>query len=287
MGITATGGTLNVNETVTSAGAGTITLTATGATSDVVVATGKSVTSTGGNIAINAPKDITLTGTGAVITSGTGTITLTADSDNATSGAISANNSTTAIQAGSGLVTLLARSGIAAGTTIDNVTATNTATGNIVIADTAGGLTISTGGINQFTGGTVDVSSAGTLTIATDVTTGRGGVDRDPVWQRRGELHRKKESAATVVAAEQSHPLRAGSQRRGQVIINLAYGGVEICLRIALKSAAQGQRTVFERIAVAVFALFQVEITAHEGRVRLIDAGEHSNVASQLVKRSQ
>ena len=33
VGVTATGGTLNVNETVTSGGAGTITLTATGATS--------------------------------------------------------------------------------------------------------------------------------------------------------------------------------------------------------------------------------------------------------------
>ena len=83
--VTADGGTITANENVSNSGGGAVTLTATGATSDVVVAAGKSVTSTLGSgvVTVNADRTITLNDGATVATSdgtstGTGTVTLNA-----------------------------------------------------------------------------------------------------------------------------------------------------------------------------------------------------------------
>ncbi len=110
------GGTITVDNggpanAITVVGIGTITLDANGLAADIVVNDG--IQSVGGAILLTADDDVSFDAPGD-ITSTTGNITITADADNLTAGAITMVDGTI-INAGSGLIDLNARGNIALG----------------------------------------------------------------------------------------------------------------------------------------------------------------------------
>ena len=154
--------TLTVSGLVAAAGAGTVVLTAEGATSDIVL--NADVQSATGTLTLSAGENVTLNA-GNMAT--TGAINLTAGK------AIS--------EAGAGFVTSgLLTTQSSTGTTLNGVNqvtgfnATNTAAGDIRLANT--GL-LNIVAISE-TGGNVSISNAGTVTVSGAVTAaGSGGVD--------------------------------------------------------------------------------------------------------------
>lgn len=142
-------GTITVVGNVSAAGAGTVDLVATGTGSDILV--NADVTSTSGNVSLNAANNITLNA---------GNLTTTGDVNITAGGAIS--------EAGTGLISggTLTTSSVT-GTLLDNANlvaqfqATNSTSGNVSLSNDADLKII---GIDE-TGGNVSLSVAGTITV--------------------------------------------------------------------------------------------------------------------------
>ena len=144
--LAATGGTETLGSAVTANGAGTVTLNATGASSDILV--NATVGSTSGNIQATAGRNITLNG-GNISTSGNVALT-------ASAGAIS--ELSTSFINGAALTTISAT-----GTTLNNnntvtgFNANNSMSGDIQLANTSSVLTVS--GISEVNGGNVIINN--------------------------------------------------------------------------------------------------------------------------------
>ena len=155
--------TVNANVSVTG-GAGSITL----ARQNVLQSANTTISSTGGNIALSANANITLTGNAAVSTSSTGTVTLTA-----TAGAITTGNG--GLIAGSGLVTLSSGDGDHGDNGGDHVDGEQQPEWKHRHSE-HGALTIGGAGISQTGSGTVQVmATGGSLTANQSVTSDGNG----------------------------------------------------------------------------------------------------------------
>ncbi|MCY2990939.1 MAG: autotransporter-associated beta strand repeat-containing protein, partial [Planctomycetota bacterium] len=162
--LTATGNTLTLGSTVTAGGSGTVTLAATGATSDILVTA--TVSSTSGAIGATAGRNVTLS-TGDVTTSGNVTLTGTAGTVSETgAGKISGGLLTTSSVGGTTLN---------AANTVTSFHATNITSGNVQLIN-SGALDIT--GISQTGGGNVivTITGAGTLTASGAITSNGGNV---------------------------------------------------------------------------------------------------------------
>ncbi len=119
---------------ITVNGAGTILLTAKGATSDILISS--ELTSVDGSISALADQDITLTSAAKILSQASGPITLTADNDGASAGSITMDSGST-VESQGGLVQLSAYDDIAVSAITSNggrveLTSTN---GNIIDND--------------------------------------------------------------------------------------------------------------------------------------------------------
>jgi mucin-19 len=165
--ITLIGDSIEQKGTITTSGAGTITVTATVSTISMTHDTAVTTTESGA-ISYNATTDVAL----ANLVSASGTINVTAGSGVSVVGAISNNLSAAGINlTTTGLVTLTAETGIGTisadlDTTIETLNAYNLTSGDIVI-DESDGLTISVGSIKTQGGnGNIDLTvQAGNLVL--------------------------------------------------------------------------------------------------------------------------
>ena len=146
------GGTETLGGAVTANGSGNVTLSATGATSDILF--NANVSSTSGVIAATAGRNITLNG-GNISTSGNVSLTGTA-------GAIS-EMSTNYINGA--LLTTVSATGTTLGNanTVTSFNGTNSGTGVISLVNTSAPLTIT--GISQTGTGAVSINNTGAISI--------------------------------------------------------------------------------------------------------------------------
>ena len=165
------------NSTISTASTGRISVTAD--SGDITMADGTSTVSVLGAIGYGATGNVRL----ASVSSTSGNITITADSDSSAAGSVIDNSAAeTANIATSGFVSLTAATGIGAAGTADinteigSLQATNTTSGNVVVNE-ANDLVIAGTGVRTLAGnGSIDLNTGGSLT-ADSVITAHGAGD--------------------------------------------------------------------------------------------------------------
>ncbi|MBI5599384.1 MAG: hypothetical protein HY890_06565, partial [Deltaproteobacteria bacterium] len=166
------------NSNITTGGAGWVLVAAGSGTGNgaITMESGTTTTSGTGGIAYTAYTDILL----SLLNAGaTGDVDVTADSDGNGTGAISDNNGG-GNNINADTATLYAAEGIGSGnaleTTIANLTAENTTSGNIQI-DNTGDMNIVAPGVSNSGGGDIIITVASDLNINADVTADTGDID--------------------------------------------------------------------------------------------------------------